>query len=60
MLGFAAPCSMLTSILRLTPERTASWSRVQPRLLRPILTRPPMARATVSAPARASRSDCLT
>src|SRR6185437_7838692 len=60
MLGLAAPCSMLTSILRLTPERPASWSKVQPRLFRPCRTRPPMARATVSAPARASRSDCLT
>ena len=50
MLGLAEPCSMLTSILRLTPERSASWSRVQPRPARPCRTRPPMARATPSRP----------
>jgi hypothetical protein len=50
---------MLTNILRLTPDRSASWSSVQPRLFRPCRTRPPIARATLSAPARASNSDCL-
>ena len=59
MLGLAEPCSMLTSILRLTPERSASWSRVQARLDRPCRTRPPIARVMLSAPARASESDCL-
>lgn len=59
MLGLAEPCSMLTSILRLTPERSASWSRVQPRLPRPCFTRPPIAPAMLSAPARASKLDCL-
>ena len=60
MLGLAEPCSMLTSIMRLTPERSASWSRVQPRLPRPCRTRPPIARLMLPAPARVSKSDCLT
>src|SRR5437588_4739857 len=59
MLGLAAPCSMLTSILRLTPERSANWSKVQPRLPRPCRTRTPITRAMPSVPTSASQSDCL-
>ena len=42
-LGFAAPCSTLTSARRLTPATSANWSSVHRRDCRSCLTRAPMA-----------------
>ena len=44
-LGLASPFSTLMTILRLTPEASASWSNVQPRACRSVRTRAPKRRS---------------